>query len=373
MLLGEAVGQDGRGKAPVLCISPAGFMMSPDHCWNSVALVGAPSLVVRLQSSCWEQWEDRTPLLRVSQVLEPHWLRNGKRGDLKSWNHLVWGWKWRSFHFTNYPGCTESVYSHCMLMKWVTFKLQSTCQENLLEMSGGTQIKDNVAAKVPGQSPLTLAGKRDLYSGASSQRTRDITAHHLVHTARRRVRDPSDSESLGARPEPLLSSQFLRSENLALSTFLLTAAVVFEISHAVLCGARTTSWLNWECTGHGWDTSWSKRVALSQGTGPKNNLCLTNWVWHPFLQGGAAGWEDSSASQSCGSIHVTVVPKILQLDVSHRQIRHCSETQLRFPTDFLLLEIPLCDSPPETYHSVCLVLILLTNSLPGFLSVFCFL
>lgn len=48
----------------------------------------------------------------------------------------------------------------------------------------------------------------------------------------------------------------------------------------------------------------------------QRGICLPNLVLQPFLQDGAAGWEDSSTFGSCGSNHVTVVPKILHLDIS---------------------------------------------------------
>lgn len=119
-----------------------------------------------------EWWEDRTPLLMVSQVPDPHWLRNNKRGFL---NHLAEAESEDCLISLTFLDAGSQL---VLILGWwseLPSRWGNTWWGNLLEMSGSIQIKDKMKAKKPGHSSLTLAGKWDLYLGASSHHTCDTT------------------------------------------------------------------------------------------------------------------------------------------------------------------------------------------------------
>lgn len=138
-------------------------------------------------------------------------------------NHLVWGWKWRLHHFTNFPGFRESANSHCGLMKWVTLKVREPMTgEFARDVCRHTDQGKNGSQKA--WTSLNPCRKIGFVLGSLlSSHVISLSAHHPGHAVCRGVWDPSDLTSLVCmfddRPEPLLSSQLLRLENLVLLSF----------------------------------------------------------------------------------------------------------------------------------------------------------
>lgn len=88
-----------------------------------------------------------------------------------------------------------------------------------LELSKGKEFKDKMGAKRPGHSPLTLQ-ENGTFTWEPSHVTQvaSLSIIHHVHAACRRSVANPDWKACD-RPEPLLSSQLLRLENLVLSFF----------------------------------------------------------------------------------------------------------------------------------------------------------
>lgn len=165
------------------------------------------------------------------QNITPKSLPSARSSWIQKWqerssNSLVWGWKCRLTHFSDFPCCWRPAYSHCEIMKWVTLRVREHMTGEF-ELFRGKEFKDKMDKMDKNEQKawtfsLNPCRKMGLLYGSllSPQKWHHCLSSTSCMQRAGEVRSiPSANPCLKAcdRPEPLLTSQLLRLENMVLS------------------------------------------------------------------------------------------------------------------------------------------------------------